>query len=87
MLSHQQFPQIITHFIHFKLTIYTPNSNETEKKIFLIHGFNKETGKQLINGYWSSESYSLRRSILYKMFIYCDICESYITDDVFLFSG
>jgi len=76
------------HQFYSKLAIRKPNSNETEEKIFLIHRFNKETGKRfwagngLANGYWSNEPYSMWRDILDKMFVYCDICEPYITGDV-----
>jgi len=61
------------------LMIRKPNSNE--EKICLTYGF-KETGKRLADGYWSSEPYSLWRGIPDKMFVYCDICEPYITGDV-----
>ena len=65
-----------------KLAIRKSNSNETEEEIFLTHGFNKETRKQFTDGYWSSEPYSLWRGIPDKMFVYCDVCEPYITGDV-----
>jgi len=39
-------------------------------------------GKRLADGYWSSEPCSLWHDIPDKMFVYCDICESYITGDV-----
>ncbi|KYN09499.1 hypothetical protein ALC57_18386 [Trachymyrmex cornetzi] len=65
-----------------KLAIRKPNSNETEEKTFLTHGFNKETGKRLADLYWSTEPYSLWRGIPDKMFVYCDICEPYIIGDV-----
>ena len=63
-----------------KLVIRKPNSNETEEKTFLTHGFNKKTGKQLADGYWSNKPCSMWRDIPDKMFVYYDICEPYIGD-------
>ncbi|KYQ47382.1 hypothetical protein ALC60_13600 [Trachymyrmex zeteki] len=70
------------HAFYSKLTIRKSNSNETQEKTFLTHGFSKETGRRQADGYWSSEPCSLWRAIPDKMFVYCDICESYITGDV-----
>ena len=41
--------------LYSRLSIRKPNSNETEEKIFLTHGFNKKTGQTRTVGYWSVE--------------------------------
>jgi len=68
--------------LYSKLAILKPNSNETEEKTFLTHGFNKKTGQPRTVGYWSVEPYSLWRAVPDKMFVYCNICAPYITGDV-----
>jgi len=68
--------------LYSRLSIRKPNSNETEEKFFLTHGFNEKTGQTRTVGYWSVEPYSLWRAIPDKMFVYCDICAPYIIGDV-----
>ena len=52
-----------------------------ECAIFLKLGFKMENGNRIFY-YQSKEPCSLWRGIPDKLFIYCDICESYITGDV-----
>ena len=71
------------HQFFSKLAIGKPNSNETEEKTFLTHGFkNKKMGQRHTISYWSSELYNLWRAIPDKMFVYYDICAPYIISDV-----
>ena len=63
--------------------IYKPNSNETEeKKVFLLMDLIRrwENDLQTVTGV--AKFCSLWRGIPDKMFVYCDICEPYITGDV-----
>lgn len=64
------------------LTVSEPNSkNDTYTGLFLkLGGINAKGNRNI--GYWSSEPYSLARGIRDKLFVYCDICEPYITGDV-----
>ncbi|XP_072760081.1 uncharacterized protein [Anoplolepis gracilipes] len=59
------------------LTTYNPDSKKKSTSIFVKLGFEKEHF-----GFFSYEPCSLARDIPDKLFVYCDICEPYITGDV-----
>jgi len=63
-----------------KLAIRKSNSNETEEKIFLTHRLIRrwENDLQTVTGVMSL----VVCDIPDKMFVYCDICEPYITGDI-----
>jgi len=71
------------HQFYSKLTIRKSNFNETQEKIFLTHVFNEKTEQRHAYGFWYSELYSLWHTVSDKMFVYCDICEPYMTGDVY----
>ena len=58
------------------------NNDSGECAIFLRLGFKLQEDSDRIAYYQSREPCSLWRGIPDKLFVYCDICESYITGDV-----
>ena len=63
------------------LTLPRPNSEEISTSIFVKLGFRDENQKYHKN-FLSYEPFTLARGIPDKLFVYCDICEPYITGDV-----
>lgn len=57
------------------------SKNETYTGLFLKLGDADAKGNRT-TGYRSDEAYSLARGIRDKLFVYCDICEPYITGDI-----
>jgi len=63
------------------LTTSKPNSKEKSTSIFVKLGSLNENGVRR-DGFYTYEACSLARGIPDKLFVYCDICEPYITGDV-----
>ncbi|XP_011859484.1 PREDICTED: uncharacterized protein LOC105556978 [Vollenhovia emeryi] len=66
---------------HTTLTATKPNSKETFTAHFIKLGFKTAQGARYTN-FFSREPHGLSRGIPDKLFVYCDICEPYITGDV-----
>ena len=57
------------------------NPNHEQNPAFIRLGYINQK-KTKVSDYGSHEPFSLRHGIPDKMFVYCDVCESYITGDV-----
>lgn len=66
-----------------RLTVSNDSKNASYTALFLVLGkYDKHGKRDAPAGFWSYEPYSLARGIPDKLFVYCDICEPYITGDV-----